>query len=314
MVGLLPVANGLNDRGLLKGVDQTAMTMKCFVIMPYAAEFNAVYNQVQQAAQDALPGEQIVCNHLRDVKAAGRITDDIVTSLREAAFCIADITGNNANVMWETGYAMALGKPTILIGQDVAKLPFDLKVHRILPYLHQDLNRLSKELTAAIQQTLSRYDIKADFPASEPIKGGLSTIAVTGSIDGDPVRVQRRIETILHPYLERGVMWYCSTIGAVDEAALVYLSAKKERVVAVAYNRFDFSDAQRRLIQDRKIQFIDASVEAIPKGLSGPSVRDIFFCMKADLIVLFWNGKSLGTQGLMRYFEQQGKNLLVGFI
>ena len=288
--------------------------MKCFVIMPYAGEFNAVYTQVQQAVKNAMPGEQIVCNHLGDVKAAGRITDDIVTSLREAAFCIADVSGNNPNVMWETGYAMALGKPTILIGQDVAKLPFDLKVHRILPYSYENLSGLGQQLVAAIQQTLSRYDIKANFPVPEPVKGNSPTIAVTGSMEGDPVRVLRRVETILQPYLDRGAVWFCGSVGAVDEAVLVYLSAKKERLVAVAYNRFDFSDASRQLVQERRIPIVDASVESLPKGLTGPSARDIFFCMKADLVVLFWNGESTGTQKLIRYFEQEGKNLLVGFI
>src|SRR5687768_405336 len=118
------------------------MKMKCFVIMPFQPEFNAVYAEVQRGAREAMPEEQIICNHLGDVKAAGRITDDIVLSLREAAFCIADVTGNNANVMWETGYAMALGKPTILISQDLEKLPFDLKVHRILRYSLSDLTGL----------------------------------------------------------------------------------------------------------------------------------------------------------------------------
>jgi hypothetical protein len=288
--------------------------MKCFVIIPYADEFDAVYSQVQQAAQDAMPGEQIVCDHLRDVKSAGRITDDIVMSIREAAFCVSDVTGNNPNVMWETGYAMALGKPTILIGQDVARLPFDLKIHRIQPYSFPDLHLLRKDLARAIQQTLSRYDIKADSPVPEPIGGERPTIAVTGSMEGDPVRVRRRIEAILGPYTDRGVTWYCGSVGAVDEAALAYLSTKNERVVAVAYNRFDFSDFSRRLVQDKKIPIVDASVESVPKGIAGPSQRDLLFCMKADLVVLFWNGESRGTQELMRYYEQQGKNLLLGFI
>ena len=36
--------------------------------------------------------------------------------------------------MWELGYAMAMGKPTILIGQSTEALPFDLKIHRVLAY------------------------------------------------------------------------------------------------------------------------------------------------------------------------------------
>jgi len=290
------------------------MILKCFVIMPFAAEFDEVYKQVQRAVQDAMPGEDIVCNHLRDVKSAGSITEDIVCSLRDAAFCIADVTGNNPNVMWETGYAMALGKPTILIGQDVGKLPFDLKVHRILSYSREELSLLIKDLNTSIRQTLSRYEIKSNFPAPDSIKGDLLTIAVTGSMEAESLRISRRIESVLTPYTDRGALWFCGTGGSVDEAALVYLSSKKENVVAVAYNRFDFSEVSRRLVQDKHIPFLDASAESVPKGTKGPTQRDILFCMKADLIILLWDGESRGTQELVQYFQEQGKNLLIGFI
>ncbi len=55
-------------------------------------------------------------------------------------------------------------------------------------------------------------------------------------------------------------------------------------------------------------------VEPLPKGLTGPSERDIFFCAKADLVILLWDGESPGTKKLTDYFEQIGKNLLIGFI
>lgn len=79
------------------------MSLKCFVIMPYAEDFISVYEEVRRAAQDAMQGEQTICIQLSHVQAAGRLTDDLVASPREAAFCIADATGNNPNVMWETG-------------------------------------------------------------------------------------------------------------------------------------------------------------------------------------------------------------------
>jgi nucleoside 2-deoxyribosyltransferase len=290
------------------------MKLKCFVIMPYASDFDAIYAEVKRNAECAVPGTEIDCFHLRDVRAAGKITDDIIASLREAAFCIADVTGNNPNVMWETGYAMALGKPTILIGQDIGKLPFDLKIHRILSYCPSSLNELSEDLIKAIQQTLAKYEIKVDYNALERVKSSSTVIAVTGSTTADPIRVRRRIETFLSPYLARDTIWYCGSVGIVDETAIDYLSNKKQYVITVAYNRYDFTDISRRLVRERKIPFIDASVESLPNQLTGPSSRDIFFTTKVDLIVLFWDGRSQGTQELIHYFEQQGKNILVGFI
>jgi hypothetical protein len=97
-------------------------------------------------------------------------------------------------------------------------------------------------------------------------------------------------------------VWYCGSNGIVDECALEYLLKNEQPVVTVAYYRYDFSQGVRQLVQQGKVQFIDASVESLPKGLTGPSERDIFFCVKADLVVLFGDGKSAGTKKLIRYF------------
>jgi nucleoside 2-deoxyribosyltransferase len=41
--------------------------------------------------------------------------------------------------MWEVGYAMALAKPTLLISQDRAGLPFDLKDMHTVFYIRDAL-------------------------------------------------------------------------------------------------------------------------------------------------------------------------------
>jgi len=125
-------------------------------MMPFESRFDAVFEMVSAATKEAIEDQQINCYWLKDVHAAGRITDDIVKGIEDTTFCIADLTGNNPNVMWETGYAMALDKPTILIGQSVDSIPFDLKVHRILPYQLDRLNDLSHILGESIRQTVAR--------------------------------------------------------------------------------------------------------------------------------------------------------------
>ena len=111
----------------------------------------------------------------------------------------------------------------------------------------------------------------------------------------NPARVHRRVETLLHKYLALQPIWYCGTNGIVDETVLQYLMERQQRVVAVGYHRFDFSESVRQLVQQKNVPFLDASVETIPRGLAGPTERDILFASKADLVVLFWDGKSEGT-------------------
>ncbi|HOG47543.1 MAG TPA: hypothetical protein PLJ35_19620 [Anaerolineae bacterium] len=288
--------------------------MKCLVIMPFRSEFDLVYHVVRKATHEALPGEPIHCYWLKDVQAAGKITDDIVTGLQESALCIADVTGNNANVMWETGYAMALGKPTILIGQDVAALPFDLKVHRVLSYRVEALDDLAPRLSEAVRQTLARYAVQPAMLADSERKPASRFVAVTGTMRAAEAAVVRRIETLLQPYLAQDISWYCGSNGIADECALEYLARKKERAVAVGYHRYDLSSRIRALLEQKRIEFLDASVESVPRGLGGPSRRDELFAAKADLVVLFWDGQSTGIKRLLQYYQGMGKNLLIGYI
>lgn len=287
-------------------------SLNCFVIMPFREEFDAVFKWVRDAVERAVPGLPITCHWLKDMHAAGRITDDIVQSLREAAVCVADVTDSNPNVMWETGYAMALGKPTILIAQRVEELPFDLKVHRVLPYGHDMLGEATGRLGQAMRETLARYDIQTALPQAP--ENPLQHIAVTGTMLADPARARRRIATLLQPYLDPQVVWYCGSNGLVDEECLRFLVAKQQRAYAVGYHRYDFSDQVFQMVEGRKVGFLDASVEPVPKGLRGGTSRDVFFCAKADLVILIWDGASVGTGQLMHYFQDNAKNLLIGFI
>src|SRR5204862_409394 len=91
-----------------------------------------------------------------EARPAGRITERLLAALRECSFCIADLTGSNPNVMWETGYAMALGKPVIVITQDLATLPFDMKDMQALCYDRTHLNSSLGGLSVILCATLSR--------------------------------------------------------------------------------------------------------------------------------------------------------------
>lgn len=130
--------------------------MQCLVIMPFRKDFDVVFDCLSAAARSVAAESPIDCYWLKDVLAAGRITDDIVSGLNQAAFCVADLTGNNPNVMWETGYAMALGRPVILIGQSIGSIPFDLHNHRLIEYSVDALDDLRERMQRAVEQTLAR--------------------------------------------------------------------------------------------------------------------------------------------------------------
>jgi hypothetical protein len=283
------------------------------VIMPFRAEFDEVFNAVRTAAETAGGAVGLAPYWLKDVLAAGKITDDIVDGLSESSLCIADLTGNNPNVMWEAGYAMALGRPTVLIGQNVSQLPFDLRVHRILAYRREDLERLTRDLRTALQQTMARYEIRQGSAAEAGIGAASSVIAVTGSMRANPAKVARRLEVLLTPHLKRHVQWYCGSNGVVDQCAASFLATRREKVIAVGYTALDLADDIRTLVHKGAVEFLDASVESVQRQ-PGLSPRDTIFLAKADLLAVFWDGASKGTEALIRCCQAAGKNTLLGFI
>lgn len=128
----------------------------CFVLMPFVKEWSdRVYKDLIRKNVEAL---HLQC--LRADKLTGQnIIEDIWTSINQAGCIIADVTGNNANVMYELGIAHTLGKPTILITQDIANIPFDFRHLRHIEYKeHTDGVRLfNKRIKAVIKELYGEY-------------------------------------------------------------------------------------------------------------------------------------------------------------
>lgn len=123
--------------------------MNCFVIMPFAKEFDDVYTVIKTSVEQVIAPTGGRCFRLDEARPAGPITDRLLREIQAANFCVADITGNIPNVMWEVGYAMALGKPIILITQKISELPFDIKDMQSLEY---DRGQISRTLSQPLQR------------------------------------------------------------------------------------------------------------------------------------------------------------------
>ena len=76
--------------------------------------------------------------------------------IQGARLVVADATGGNANVMWEIGFAQALGIPTLLIAQDPGDISIEHDFVRVLTYhpASTDSNLFAR-LTDAIRATLN---------------------------------------------------------------------------------------------------------------------------------------------------------------
>lgn len=89
------------------------------------------------------------------IAESGEIPEQIFTYLRDADLVIADLTGGNANVMYELGLRHTRDKPTIQIGEH-ERLPFDVNTIRTVKFKRSEAGLIDARdsLIEAIRVTL----------------------------------------------------------------------------------------------------------------------------------------------------------------
>lgn len=125
----------------------------CFVLMPFAPEFNEVWMDVLQAAGDPL-GLQV--RRADDIHKPGAIMQNIWGNIIAARVLVAELTDKNANVFYELGLAHAIEKQVILLTQSYDDVPFDLKHLRVIRYenTREGLGKLATNLQTALREVL----------------------------------------------------------------------------------------------------------------------------------------------------------------
>lgn len=130
-----------------------------FIAMPFEEPWSgAVRALIEQACERAHDsGLRLRWERADEIDKPGRITEQIVDAVSAADVVIADITGANANVIYEIAYAEANGVPVVALNQDPSKSPFDLKDLRQIAYTVQEIDaargKLSRQLIEALGGT-----------------------------------------------------------------------------------------------------------------------------------------------------------------
>lgn len=150
--------------GYLADMTDQQRTLRAFVIMPFDADFEAVYTDLIHTPLTEVGYEVTRADSLLNQR---NILADVVTGIANADLIIADVTGLNPNVMYELGLAHGLGKRTVMITQRLETLPFDLRPYRANEYTtnFQNAERLAVVLTEIARAVASG---SADF--SNPVQ------------------------------------------------------------------------------------------------------------------------------------------------
>lgn len=138
---------------------------KVFVIMPFSDEFFESYEMIKSNFE-----EEFDFSHAGEEDNQQNILADIIPPIYNADIILADLTGLNANVMYELGIAHSFNKKTIIITRDdMSKLPFDLKQYRAKGYsthfkqFYELLSYLEKHLHGAIDGSVVFNNPVNDF-------------------------------------------------------------------------------------------------------------------------------------------------------
>jgi len=163
-----------------------------FVLMPIDEKFADIYKfGIKGAAEDV----GAYAERLDEQIFVEGMLDRIFNQISKADLIVADMTGRNPNVFYEVGYAHALGKITLLLTQDAADIPFDLK-HRQHTVYGGKIELLRKELADRLRWGIAESRRQGRGPSTERISVRLLDIDVPrtgGSID--PLTIRGSVES-----------------------------------------------------------------------------------------------------------------------
>jgi hypothetical protein len=101
-----------------------------FVLMPFDPAFNDAYELGIKAGCELAGAECIRVDHQIFTE---HILEKIYAQIDNATLVIAEMTGQNANVFYEVGFAHGRGKRVLLLTKSAEDIPFDLKGYRHRP-------------------------------------------------------------------------------------------------------------------------------------------------------------------------------------
>lgn len=149
--------------------EKVSHSKKCFFITPIgdskSNEFEKLEGLIENVLNPVLEEKDYEIIVAHTIQTLGSINDQIFRNIIESDLIISNLTGLNANVMYETAVAHSFGKPTIMISEIGTNLPFDLKTDRTIFFNDsiKGTGLLKKEIFSKITQ------LESDSTTDNPI-------------------------------------------------------------------------------------------------------------------------------------------------
>ena len=129
-----------------------------FVVMPFSENLRPVYDDHIKPVALKL---DFTIARADDFFAAHSIISDVWSGIYNSKIIIADCTGRNPNVFYEIGIAHTIGRPTIVISQQIEDVPFDLRHLRCIIYQYnpRGMTKFNESLAKALETEKAKFAI-----------------------------------------------------------------------------------------------------------------------------------------------------------
>ena len=228
-----------------------------FVLMPFDSSFDDIYKfGIKGAAEDA----GAYAERIDEQIFTEGILDRVFNQINKADVIVADMTGRNANVFYEVGYAHALGKIVLLLTQDVSDIPFDLQHHQHTVYKRK-IETLRKELTSKLEWGILESKKIQTTSARTPYEVSVGDVFLPPGFSGDPAPT---VLTILADTGNKALSLIIgnSSEGTTSHAGYLYLFTDRNSVFQVQA----YSSAMSGITFP--LEFVNAHPLDAPDGLS----------------------------------------------
>jgi hypothetical protein len=123
-----------------------------FAAMPFAPEYDDVFFVAMAHAAKTIGA---VCRRVDREEFSGDIVQQIESMIRNSTAVIIDLSESKPNVLYEAGYAHALGKPTVHIcSTPLNELPFDVAHWNTIEYHKGQTYGLRRKLANRLKAVL----------------------------------------------------------------------------------------------------------------------------------------------------------------